>query len=82
MSAIPPVSWTIGVWVSQHEEIPPRPVEEGYLSDTCVIPHENKAKKVRYPSLRYYLESEKVLRDVAMWGGMLHWAAKKVHLLF
>ena len=35
---------------------------KGYLSDTCAIPHENKAKWARYAPLRtYYLE--KVLRD-------------------
>ena len=43
--------------------IPPPPPQKGYLSDTCAISHENKAKRVRYPPLRYYLE--KVLRD--MW---------------
>ena len=40
--------------------IPPLP--EGYLSDTCAIPYENKAKYVRYPPLRYYLE--RVFRDM------------------
>ena len=32
------------------------PPQKGYLSDTCAIPYENRAKWVRYPSLRYYLE--------------------------
>ena len=41
-------------------------VQKGYLSDTCLIPYENKAKRVRYPPLRYYLEI--VLRDM---GGYL-----------
>ena len=40
--------------------------QKGYLSDTCAIPYENKAKYVRYPPLRYYLE--RVLRDM---GGYL-----------
>ena len=44
--------------------IPPLP--ERYLSDTFAIPSENKAKCVRYPPLRYYLE--RVLRDM---GGCL-----------
>ena len=45
--------------------------QKGYLSDTCAIPHENKAKWMRYPPLRYYLE--KVLCDM---GGISHWAAR------
>ena len=49
--------------------IPPPP-QKGYLSDTCAIPYENKAKRVPYPPLRYYLE--RVLRD--MGGGISHWA--------
>ena len=48
------------------------PPQKGYLSDTCAIPYESKAKRVRYPPLRYYLE--RVLHD--MGGGILHWAAK------
>ena len=47
------------------------PPQKVYLSDACAIPSQNKAKRVRYPSLRYYLE--RVLRDV---GGISHWAAK------
>ena len=47
------------------------PPQKGYLSDTCAITYENKAKRVRYPPLRYYLE--RVLRDM---GGISHWAAK------
>ena len=51
------------------------PSNLGYLSDTCAIPYENKAKRVRYPPLRYYLE--RVLRDRGGGGGcILHWAAK------
>ena len=46
--------------------IPP-PTKGGYLSDTCAIPYENKAKSVRYPPLRHYLE--RVLRDM---GGGSH----------
>ena len=42
------------------------PLQKGYLSDTCAIPYENKAKRTRYPLVRYYLE--KVLRDM---GGYL-----------
>ena len=42
--------------------IAPPPPQKGHLSDTCARPHENKAKRVRYPPLRYYLE--KVLRDM------------------
>ena len=50
----------------------PPPQKKRYLSDTCAIPDENKAKWVRYPPLRYYLE--RVLRDRG--GGISHWAAK------
>ena len=39
------------------------PPQKGYLSDTCAIPYENKAKRVRYPPLRYYL-------DIARYGGV------------
>ena len=42
------------------------PPQKGYLSDTCAMPYENMAKRVRYPPLRYYLE--RVLRDM---GGYL-----------
>ena len=49
----------------------PSPPQKGYLSDTCVIPYDNKAKRVRCPPLRYYLE--RVLRDM---GGISHWTAK------
>ena len=31
------------------DAIPPPPHTKGYLSDTCTIHHENKAKRVRYP---------------------------------
>ena len=42
------------------------PPQKGYLSDTCAIPYENKAQRLRYPLLRYYLE--RVFRDM---GGYL-----------
>ena len=50
----------------------PPPPQKGYLSDTCAIHYENKAKRVRYPSLRYYFE----IGYCAIWGGFSHWAAK------
>ena len=56
---------------SRPDEGHEKATEKGYFSDTCAIPHENKAKWVRYPCLRYYLE--KVLRDM---GGISRWAAK------
>ena len=58
----------MGFLVSKHGharwrcDTPPPPREKGYLSDTCAIPYENKAKRVRYPPLRYDLE--RVLRDM------------------
>ena len=39
------------------------PPQRRYLSDICKVPHENKAKWVRYPPLRYYLH--KALRDMS-----------------
>ena len=52
--------------------IPPPPPTKGYLSDTCAIPYENKAKRVRYPPLRYYLE--RMLRGLGVSRtGPLRW---------
>ena len=43
--------------------------------DSCAMPYENKAKSVRDPPLRYYLEMAlRVLR------GILHWASKIMSL--
>ena len=61
----------------------PPPPEKGYLSDTCAIPYEKKEKRVRYPPLRYWLES--VLCD--MGGGVSRtrplcchmWALHELH---
>ena len=39
------------------------PPQKGYLSDTCAIPHENKANECDTPYC-------------AIWGGISHWAAK------
>ena len=39
-----------------------RPPQKGYLSDTCAIAYENKAKRMRYTPLRY--DHERVLRDM------------------
>ena len=65
-------TWPVGESMRSGGAIPPP--QKGYLSDTGAIPHENKAKWVRYPPLRYYLE--KVLRD--MGGVISHWAAKRL----
>ena len=48
---------------------PPPP--KGYLSDTCAIPHENKAEWVRY-----FLCDAIPKGYCAIWGGISHWAAK------
>ena len=50
---------------------PPPPDKMGYLSDTCAIPHENKAKWVRDPLCDTISK-----RYCAIWGGVSHWAAK------
>ena len=80
-----PISRAMGFWVSHLDEIgcdtpPPSmrtwgaipPVQEGYLSDTCAIPLENKAKCARYPlcgtiSKRYCA----ILRGISHWAGPL-----------
>ena len=49
----------------------PPPPRNGYLSDTCAIPHENKAKWVRHP-----LCDTTSKRYCAICGGISHWAAK------
>ena len=58
----PPPFWAFSL-ESMHSggAIPPPP-PKGYLSDTRAIPYVNKAKRVRYPPLRYYLG--RVLRDM------------------
>ena len=47
------------------------PAQMGYLSDTCAIPYENKAQRMRYP-----LCDTVSKRYCAIWGGISHWAAK------
>ena len=50
--------------------IPPPPTK-GYLSDTCTIPYENKAKACDSPLC------DTISRGYcAIWGGISHWAAK------
>ena len=51
----------------------PPPLTEGVSQRYLRKTYENKAKRVRYPSLRCYLE--RVLRDMGG-GGISHWAAK------
>ena len=50
----------LGVHAKKRCDTPP--FQKGYLSNTSTIPYENKAKRVRYPPLRYY--RERVLRDM------------------
>ena len=45
-------------------------IQEGYLSDTSAIPHENKAKRVRCPLCDTISKGY-----CAIWG-ISHWAAK------
>ena len=49
----------------------PPPPQKGYLSDTCVIPYENKANGCDTP-----LCDTISIGYCAIWGGILHWAAK------
>ena len=50
--------------------IPPPP-SKGYLSDTCAIPHENKAN-----GCDTHLCDTISKGYCAIWGGISHWAAK------
>ena len=47
------------------------PPQKGYLSDTCAIPHENKANGCDTPLCDTISK-----RYCAIWGGISHWAAK------
>ena len=49
-----PLFWAFPPWRACKVEARYPPPQKGYLSDTCAIPFENKAKGVRYPPLRYY----------------------------
>ena len=49
----------------------PPPPQKGYLNDTCAIPHENNAKRVRYPLCDTISK-----RYCAISGVSLYWAAK------
>ena len=64
LGAIPPPPFSERFPLGEHSRsggaIPPP--QKGYLSDTCATPYENKANRVRYSPLRYYLE--RVLRDM------------------
>ena len=51
--------------------IPPPPPKKGYLSDTCVIPHANKASGLDTALCDTFSK-----RYCAIWGGISHWAAK------
>ena len=58
----------ISPWRACEVEVryPPPPTQKRSLSDTCVRPYENKAKCVRCPPLRYYLE--RLWRDMGSDG--------------
>ena len=45
-----------------HTRVRKTPLHEGYLSNTCAMPHESKESRMRYLALPCYLE--KVLRDI------------------
>ena len=47
--------------------------QKGYLSDTCAIPYENKASGCDTPLCDTISKGY-----CAIWGGILHWAAKIV----
>ena len=47
------------------------PPQKGYLSDTCAIPYENKAKGCDTPLCDTILKGY-----CAIWGGISHWTAK------
>ena len=49
--------------------------QQRHRCDTCVLPYENKAKRMRYPPLLCDTFSN-FKGYCAMWGGISHWAAK------
>ena len=60
-----PFSERFPPWRACEVEVRYPPPQKGYLSDTCVIPYENKSNGCDTP-LRYYLEQ--VLRDMVALG--------------
>ena len=52
----------------------PPPTQKGYLSDTCAIPHENKANGCDTPLCDTISKGY-----CAIWGGISHWAPKITH---
>ena len=51
----------------------PPPPQKGYLSDTCAIPYENKANGCDTPLCDTISKGY-----CATWGGISHWATKRV----
>ena len=53
------------------------PPQQGYLSDTCAIPYENKQNACDTPLCDTISKAY-----CAIWGGISHWAAKRKRRLF
>ena len=74
LGAIPPPPFSERFPLGEHTkwrcDTPPPP-QKGYLSDTCAIPHENKANGCDTPFCDTISKGY-----CAIWGGILHWAAK------
>ena len=58
-------------WRACEAEVRYPPPQKGYLSDTCVIPYENKANGCDTPLCDTISKGY-----CAIWGGISHWAAK------
>ena len=73
-----PLFWAFPPWraceVEMRYHVPPPP-HKGYLSDTCATPSKITAKCLRYPPSATLSQ---IKGYCAVWGGVLHWAAKLV----
>ena len=65
-----PLFWAFPPWRAREVEVLDPP-SKWYLSDTCAIPHENKANGCDTPLCDTISKGY-----CAIWGGISHWAAK------
>ena len=73
----PPRFLSVPPWRACEVEVRYPPPQKGYLSDIGAIPYENKAKACDTPLCDTISEGY-----CAIWGGISHWAAKRMKLLF
>ena len=63
--------FALGEHAKWRRDPPPPPPQKGYLSNTCAMPYENKANGCDTPLCDTISKGY-----CAIWGGILHWAAK------